>query len=80
MTVEDSRQCGALREREAAKYLAVSERTLYTLRQTGQIDYFRVGRAIRYRKDALDGYMTRQEERHGRATSSFHLNQGAETY
>lgn len=65
MTITNPNPCGALREREAAKYLAVSERTLFTLRQAGQIDYFRVGRAVRYRREALDDYMTRQEAKQG---------------
>jgi len=57
----ESKSVGALREREAARYLAVSERTLYTLRRTGEIKFFRVGSTIRYRREALEEFMARQE-------------------
>lgn len=37
-----------LRPREAAEWLQVSERTLWTLTQKGEITSIRIGRSVRY--------------------------------
>ena len=37
-----------LTEREAAKALAICERTLFTLRTSGEIPHVKIGRSIRY--------------------------------
>lgn len=37
-----------MRPREAAKWLQVSERTLWTLTQKGEITSIRIGRSVRY--------------------------------
>lgn len=39
--------------REAAKALAISARTLWTLTQTGDIARVRIGRLVRYEADAV---------------------------
>ncbi len=48
-------------EREAAKRLNISERTLYNRRQTGKIKFVREGSRILYRLDALDAYSKANE-------------------
>lgn len=37
-----------LTAREAADVLRISERTLWTLKETGEIPFVRVGRSVRY--------------------------------
>ena len=39
---------------EAAEYLRIKQRQLYSWRVSGLIPYMKIGRAIRYRKAALD--------------------------
>lgn len=47
---------------EAAEYLDVAERTLSVWRCTGRynIQFLKVGRKVRYRKSALDGFLDRR--------------------
>ena len=41
-------------EVEACEYLRIRQRQLFTWRQQGFVPFIRIGRAIRYRKCALD--------------------------
>lgn len=41
-------------EKEAANYLRIRLRQLYNWRVNGLIPYIRIGRALRYRKSAVD--------------------------
>ena len=45
--------CLAMRPREAAASLSISERTLWTLTKRGEIPHVRIGRSILYSMDAL---------------------------
>lgn len=54
-----------LRPPEAAKALAVSERTLWSLAQRGEIPRVRIGRAVCYSVDALRAYISRREQEGG---------------
>jgi excisionase family DNA binding protein len=42
---------------EAAKVLAVSPRTLYTLTQRGELACVKIGRCVRYAPDALQEFI-----------------------
>ena len=46
-----------LTAREAARLLAVSERTLWTLTNSGQIRRLKIGAAVRYRFTDLQAYV-----------------------
>jgi excisionase family DNA binding protein len=41
----------------AARYLGISERTLYRLADDGEVTVFRFGRVYRYRRDDLDKFI-----------------------
>jgi len=41
-------EIGLWKNREAARFLAISERTLWSLTQRGEIPCVRIGRAVRY--------------------------------
>jgi len=41
-------------EKETASYLRIKLRQLYNWRVNGLIPYIRIGRALRYRKSAVD--------------------------
>ena len=43
-----------LTEKEAAEYLQIKARQLYNGRVSGLIPYIRIGKALRYRKAAID--------------------------
>ncbi len=49
----------AMNEAEAAQYLRVCLRTLYSLRKTARIAFIRDGRRIKYRRSQLDAYLER---------------------
>lgn len=52
-----------LTEREAARVLAVSPRTLWSLRADGQIPHLRIGRSVRYvPADLLEWIEQRKEQ------------------
>lgn len=57
----DSVGAGALSNREAARFLGCSERTVHRLKQEGRLPHFRIGRIVRYRVDALREYMIAAE-------------------
>lgn len=58
----ESRSTGLLPVDEAARYLAVCEKTLYTLTAPrGPIKAVRIGRAIRYSRRALDQFIAERE-------------------
>jgi len=48
--------------REAAKYLAISERTLWNLTHTHKILSVRIGRAVRYDLRDLDAFIASAKE------------------
>lgn len=52
--------CLALRTREAAEALGISERTLQTLVSTGDIPHVRVGRAVLFPVRELKDWLTAQ--------------------
>ena len=45
--------------RDAAKYLCISERKLWSMTQTREIPAVRLGRAVRYDLNDLDGFIQR---------------------
>ncbi len=51
-----------LTEREAARVLRLSTRTLLTLRKTGQLPFVRVGAAVRYRAASLEKWAAVREQ------------------
>ena len=48
-----------LTEKDAYAYLRVSKRNLYCWRMAGLIPYFKIGRAVRFRKAELDAALER---------------------
>ncbi|MFZ4484123.1 MAG: helix-turn-helix domain-containing protein [Chthoniobacterales bacterium] len=46
-------------EKEMAAYLRIKMRQLYNWRVDGLIPYIRIGRALRYRKSAVDHALAR---------------------
>jgi excisionase family DNA binding protein len=57
----------ALRPREAAKALGVSERTLWSWTQQGRVPCKRIGKAVLYPVDALRRWLDEQAEPEGGA-------------
>jgi excisionase family DNA binding protein len=58
-----------LRPNEAAKFLAVSERTLWTLTDRGDLPAVRIGRLVRYAAEDLEAYVEANRGRAGRRFS-----------
>jgi excisionase family DNA binding protein len=54
-----------LRPREAAKALSISERTLWTLAQRGELRPVRIGRAVAYSIDELRDFIRRRQAEGG---------------
>ncbi len=50
----------ALRPREAARALGISERTLFSLTRDGDVPHLRVGSAVLYPVDALRAWLAAQ--------------------
>ena len=50
-----------LRPKEAARTLAISPRSLWTLTNCGQIPCVRFGRAVRYRRQTLEELLAKRE-------------------
>lgn len=48
-----------LTEKEAGAYLRVSKRNLYCWRMAGLIPYFKIGRAVRFRRADMDKALER---------------------
>ena len=48
-----------LSEPEAAKALGISPRTLWSLRERGEVPHVRIGRAVRYPVAGLEAYIAR---------------------
>ena len=48
-----------LTEKDACAYLCVSKRNLYCWRMAGILPYFKIGRAVRFRKAELDAALER---------------------
>ncbi|HBN77317.1 MAG TPA: DNA-binding protein [Planctomycetaceae bacterium] len=42
---------------EAAQFLSISERTLWTLTHAGEVPHIRIGRSVRYRLSALNSWL-----------------------
>lgn len=51
-----------LTEREAARVLSLSVRTLFNLRAAGSLPYLRVGTAVRYDADDLRRWIAAQRQ------------------
>ncbi len=49
--------------RDAAQMLAVSERTLWQLRQKGEIPFLRIGKLVRYPVADLEDWIARNRKR-----------------
>jgi len=47
---------------ELSEYLMISRSTLYKMTETDRIPYFKVGRQIRFSKEAIDKWIKSQEE------------------
>jgi len=52
--------CLALRPRQAAKALGVSERTLWTWTQQGSVPFVRLGKTVLYPTDSLRRWLDEQ--------------------
>ena len=48
-----------LTEKDACAYLRVSKRNLYCWRMAGLVPYFKIGRAVRFRRSELDAALER---------------------
>jgi excisionase family DNA binding protein len=48
-----------LTEKDTCAYLRVSKRNLYCWRMAGLIPYFKIGRAVRFRKTEMDAALER---------------------
>jgi excisionase family DNA binding protein len=48
-----------LTEKQVCTYLSVSKRNLYCWRMAGLIPYFKIGRAVRFRKSDVDAALER---------------------
>jgi excisionase family DNA binding protein len=48
-----------LTEKDACTYLRVSKRNLYCWRMAGLVPYFKIGRAVRFRKSEVDAALER---------------------
>jgi excisionase family DNA binding protein len=48
-----------LTEKETCAYLQVSKRNLYCWRMAGLVPYFKIGRAVRFRRSDLDAALER---------------------
>jgi excisionase family DNA binding protein len=48
-----------LTEKDTCAYLRVSKRNLYCWRMAGHIPYYKIGRAVRFRKAELDAALER---------------------
>ena len=48
-----------LTEKEACAFLRVSKRNLYCWRMAGLIPYFKIGRAVRFKKSELDAALNK---------------------
>lgn len=46
-------------DREAAEYLRIKPRQLYTWRVNGLVPFIRIGRTLRYRKSAVDAALAK---------------------
>lgn len=59
MPQDSSREADSalLTEIEAARFLAISPRTLWSLRQSGEIPHLRIGRAVRYSRASLHDWI-----------------------
>jgi excisionase family DNA binding protein len=60
MTVVSAVAPSLLRAKEAAQFLAISERSLWALTQAGDIQSTRIGRSVRYAPAALADFIERQ--------------------
>lgn len=49
--------------RDAAQMLAISERTLWQLRQNGEIPFLRIGKLVRYPVADLEDWIARNRKR-----------------
>lgn len=65
--------CLALRPREAAQAIGVSERTLWALTQSGQVPHAKIGRLVVYPTDQLREWLAAQ----AKATASAKLEGAA---
>lgn len=48
-----------LTEKDTCAYLRVSKRNLYCWRMAGLVPYFKIGRAVRFRRSELDAALER---------------------
>lgn len=47
--------------KQAANYLSLSERTIRRLYMTGELEYFKFGRPVRFSKNDLDEYAMKRK-------------------
>ena len=48
---------------EISRYLKLTKGTVYKLCQYRKIPYFKAGKQLRFRKDSIDKWITREEKR-----------------
>jgi excisionase family DNA binding protein len=49
---------GALSPRDAARYMGLSEKTIWSLTKTGKLPACKVGRRVIYRRETLDRFLS----------------------
>jgi excisionase family DNA binding protein len=59
MSNKNTQTTRLLTVKDAANYLAISERKLWSMTQTGEIPAVRLGRAVRYDINDLDSFIQR---------------------
>lgn len=60
LTVVPAAGPGLLKPKDAAKSLAISERSLWSLTASGEVQAVRIGRAVRYSPEALAEFVAKQ--------------------
>lgn len=48
--------------KDVMTYLKISRQTLHELTKSGQIPSYKVGKAVRYRKDEIDEFLKKQRK------------------
>lgn len=51
-----------LTERDAARWLSISQRSLWTLRNRGEIPFAKVGRQVRYHVEDLEAFVKKNKQ------------------
>ncbi len=55
---ETSQQSNLIKPREAAQFLAISERSLWGLTKRAEVPSVKIGRCVRYRRSDLENFVS----------------------